>query len=252
MPTPSASPIIVPTTSDVAAGANTLLLYKCDEASGNLANSGTASSSTLTATGTPLYRVVGNRYYAIATPGSARDGFAGATTAETGTTTLTVAAWVRADSMNGGQANMFAKLYAPAAWTAPFISAGMDLNTTADGQWNVYVCTSATLRTVTVGATNARDRITINRWYLLGLTYDGTTLKAYKDDRLVGSGAFSGTIDWGTHGAWNLQSYTLAGVPSNGLAFCGAIRYARVENEVKALSWFQDTYRNGVGSSLIA
>lgn len=101
---------------------------------------------------------------------------------------------------------------------------------TNDGLWYVGLA-SGPSTAVYVG--NTTDFYPLNVWTCLGFTWDGTTIRLYRDGVAKDTAAFAGPLDWGAGGTWNIGGYLGAGGSLNGYA-----RDVFVSNSVQAASWF--------------
>ena len=80
---------------------------------------------------------------------------------------------------------------------------------------------------------NTTDFYPLNVWTCLGFSWDGTTIRLYRDGVAKDTAAFAGPLDWGAGGPWDIGSYG-AGV----LTITGYARNVFVWNSVQAASWF--------------
>ncbi len=102
------------------------------------------------------------------------------------------------------------------------------------------------------GGTPAYDEIAsgagevqLNRAHLVGLTYDGTTLRAWVDGRQVASKSVASPLTWGADGSWHL------GGSGNGSADAldGQVLRAGVETSAWTQAQWATLYRQTVGVS---
>lgn len=100
---------------------------------------------------------------------------------------------------------------------------------TNNGQWYVGLASSA-VSAVYVGFS---DLYPLNVWTCLGFTWDGVTIRLYRDGVAKNTAAFAGPLAWGAGGPWNIGGYAGAGGTLTGYA-----RNVFVSNSVQAAGWF--------------
>lgn len=109
-----------------------------------------------------------------------------------------------------------------------------NLNNGNNGEWYVGLSSSAAAATYIV--CDVAKRLAINTWYTFGFSYDGTTIRLYRDGVLSGSGAFAGPIDFGTHGPWMVGGYKPGAGVSNSIT--GFMKDVEIANEAMTADWF--------------
>ena len=103
------------------------------------------------------------------------------------------------------------------------------------------------------GITKVTSSITLNTWHLIGLTYNGTTLTAYKDGVSVGTQTFTRSAPHTDGGAGEVFAVGLADVTNMGSGAYGAFRYGGLQVYNTSLSademnraYMATAYRFGV------
>jgi hypothetical protein len=97
------------------------------------------------------------------------------------TTNITVEAWVNS-TKSGYYTSMVTKNYHPSTWSSPWTAWSLWFNEnsanpgTIASQW----------------ATSSPDAVSLNQWYHMAFTYDGTTVKVYVNGLLKSSAATAG------------------------------------------------------------
>jgi hypothetical protein len=122
---------------------------------------------------------------------------------------ISLTIWYKTKTTGGATTNpIFAKYYAAASFAAPIFAIGIHGTSILNASVTVAGVRSSC-------ALAAPHFLGAACWFLLGLTYDGTTLKLYRDGQLVASTAVSGAIDYGsTPGYWALGNrYDTATTP---------------------------------------
>lgn len=187
-----------------AATADTRLLYELTETSGAAVNTGSLASADLDEIGSSVVRsadlasVWGG---AVVMPGGSNSYIRGAAgIAPTSTTQLTMWAVAKIRSDPAGRKSVFTRNHATwGGW--PYVSAAIVV--AASGAWYVEV------GRVSPGYTelHASTNYVVDSIHLFGLTYDGTTLRAWLDGVAAGSASAAGEIDWGPGtGKWEIGS----------------------------------------------
>lgn len=105
----------------------------------------------------------------------------------------------------------------------------LNSHSTSNGLWYVGLA-SGPATAVYVGFS---DIYPLNVWTCLGFSWDGTTIRLYRDGVAKNTAAFAGPLDWGAGGPWNVGGYLGAGG-----TFTGYARNVFVWNSVQAASWF--------------
>jgi len=226
---------------------NDVFVWALDDGPGTHVNTGTFGSVGNWADyGNPISNTQGIVGRALYVPGSFvspnHDGAGGANDVIV-TPTLTLSGWVFVRRSPNFFAELFNKQYFLNGWSSPFLTFGIQMDNTSDGQWHFYITLNGTLQSVSSGSNNV---IAPGRWYHIGGTWDGATLIAYMNGSVVASSAFSGTIDYGTagnRGQWYAGaipgSATVQGAPA-------LIQDIRVANIARPQSYFANIYYNGV------
>ena len=191
----------------VTPDAHDLGVWTMSESSGAFANTGSAGALDLTPSG--LVSLDYARQGPLVTCASFRGTNYAVGPNATGlcepASALTVWAWVLLTSHVSGLGPVFAaKLHdTPPTWSAPYEDWaiwGADSGS-PDRAWYVGVNIGGSLVSLTLGVDGYgvadRAALTLGVPHLVGLTHDGTTLRAYLDGALVGSTAASGSIGWG-------------------------------------------------------
>jgi hypothetical protein len=106
--------------------------------------------------------------------------------------TITHNVLVYLDQYNGGSSLLWTKMF-QSSWTGPLTS--MQASVNASG---VLVCYMTTDDSYAAGAPyyatyTTTQTLPLNRWFMLTVTYDGTTLNIYLDGALASGGSFSGS-----------------------------------------------------------
>ena len=161
---------------------------------------------------------------------------------------ITVSGWVNVRSWhNGGDGYgyMLMKRYRnDQSWSPPYVSLDFTMWNTVDGTWRADVTVGGTNQQLLMSATDFP--MPLNAWTHIGMTYDGTVLKAYLNGALSGTLTASptGSIDFGTHGPW------VFGAAANGDGSkqegCYSACDFRVARIIRPLEYFKNIYRQGV------
>lgn len=188
-----------------AAAATTRLLWECQEASGDVLNTGSlgAAGDLATIGGGVTYRSLAP--YSTLGPGLALDGTSsgyarGAAGQVVGDgTTVTLWAVVVPHSLAAKRYVVARDWGAPGAWAEPWLCCAL-----AVGPSGLTVGVNTGGSAGDWHELNAGS-LTVNRQHLLGLTFDGSTLRAWINGELAGSASHAGAIDWGDPTAlWHL------------------------------------------------
>ena len=237
------------------ADSDDLLVWELQEAAGatTAVNTGTASSADLSfynGTGAssfdgwgPFGRAWTNVHTGDTSTG---DALYGAASATPNGAAVTISIWVRPHWAISGHGVYFGKAHAASAWADPYIS--LDIYHFTDGYLRVGANISGTGQTIVANTALATlAHVNIGEWAHVGATYDGTTVRMYKNGALVGTGAHSGTISWNTDGPWFIGSAYTSSYHNHGTG--GQFRGARVANVVRSQTWFKDVYAYGIGEA---
>mgnify|MGYP000113610209 FL=1 len=187
-----------------AATAATRLLYELTETSGNAINTGSLASADLNEIGSSVVRAADLESVwggSVVMPGDSNSYIRGAAgVAPTSTTQLTMWCLAKIRSDPAARKSIFTRDHA--TWGGyPYISAA--LVAAPSGAWYVEI------GRVSPGYTefHATTNYALNKLHLFGLTYDGTTLRAWLDGAAAGSASAAGEINWGPGtGKWELGS----------------------------------------------
>lgn len=128
---------------------------------------------------------------------------------------LTMSLWLYVTDYGTAWAPIMIKNYrADDSWSTPFGAAGIQFNGDVNGSLQALVATGGTAKSKQVTA--AIDRVPLNRWTHLALTYSASTgvLTVYKNGVVVATlTTTAANIDWGTHGRWFSGGLYVAGGP---------------------------------------
>lgn len=171
----------------VSPDALTALRWSFDEAGPPFANSGAAGVLPLTAGGgTAAVFGRGGVFGQCVDFGGAVNGMVSGNT-QVGETAgpWTASAWVKVRAFPAQFPHVLAKQYRnDGTWTSPFSSVDIQLTNAADGSWQALTTIDGSPKVIAVGG---NDKVILNQWHHLALSFDGTNLIAYKDGDVVGS-----------------------------------------------------------------
>lgn len=239
---------------------NDIVVWKLDEATAPFVNSSTSTNAVSQAISN-LTTLSGNvitqapSLFAATGPnsciqftsnnsGSPRNFISGANNLEP-QAPISISMWMflRAYNPTGATQHTLSKQHTAGVWSGVFAQVGLAHNRThvsAPTTWdNFFVTASGTSPTIPPEYT-----IPLNTWVHTGLTYDGTTQRAYINGVLVGSSSASGLINYGGHGPWFLGA-----IPSgsgNPEECASSVCDVRIANVVRPQSYFQNIYRQGI------
>ena len=224
--------------------ANTNLYYKFSETASPFANSGAAGTLAMTAqSGSIVQSRLGIFDNAVSNVVTATNSVATAVTQLGESASITITAWVYLRAY-ASFADFVIKQYRnDGTYTSPYCSAQMQLDNSGNGGIQFFVYIAGTARSVT--GIGAADKIQLNAWTHIAMTYDSTvgTVTAYINGNAVGTATGSATaIDWGTHGSWAVLGNGLGAETMNGM-----IDDVRVESVARSASYIATMWRNGVG-----
>lgn len=181
------------------------LLWECNEPSGPALNTGTlGAAGNLSTIGSGVTRAAlasssvlgkGTRFN-----GTSNGYIRGATGVGTGSTSaLSLFAVATIESEPGGRRGIITRAYTTSYTSAPWLSCGLVV--APGGSFLVEIARPGyTELTASIPYVRHRE-------HLFGLTYDGTTLRAWLDGAPAGSITVAGAIDWGAgDGDWWLAS----------------------------------------------
>ena len=174
--------------------ANSRLRWEFQGSSGTLTNTGTlGSAGDLTAGGTTVRAVqkpastIGLGISTLATSASQATGAAGQTV---GTTAVTLWAIFTLDTVPGGAVPIICRDFNVSGWAAPYVAAALFASPTS--VFSAFSI-SGTYRDATASVT-----WTAGAQYVVVATYDGATIRTYRNGALVASGAYAGSVTWGS------------------------------------------------------
>ena len=163
------------------------------------------------------------------------------------TNQITVSCWVYPTAYTGYGIFVLKNYRNDGSWSAPYNAVSIQLDGTNDGAW--FPTVSAGGSNYNVPISNGPDKIVLNQWQHLAMTYDGTTgiITAYRNGSIVGTRTITAAaaIDWGTHGPWEVGGNT-ANTSQNAVALIDDVR---VEGTVRSASYIMSMYKNGIGLS---
>lgn len=221
---------------------NTLLHWTLDEGATPYANTGAGGTLNLADSNTPIDNATGLLGGGVLMPVGVSSYIKSAdTTIEPSTTAVTVSLWLYAFGIhaNGG---IFAKAYnAGGGWTSPYATLYMNLANDTTGNWNSGITVSGTQTTHLQTDICA---ITPDGWHFLAITYNGTALNSYYDGNLCGTALVSGSLDFGTHGL-----YEVGGVSGSTQFFYGTVDDIRVDSIVRSQATIRAMYQDGLYGS---
>lgn len=155
---------------------------------------------------------------------------------------VSVSGWIFIKRYQGITGEIFHKQYFENGWSNPFTSIGIQLSSSNDGRWVVYVTTAGVLRSLSISFNYILPQ---SRWIHVGVTWDGTNLRAYLNGTLVGSSVpGGGDIDYGSipRGLWYIGSVPGSSTV-NGPSML--VQDMRVANIARPQSYFANIYYNG-------
>lgn len=229
-----------------------VLVYPLTEASGTFASEGN-NTATLAVQGSPNRGVTSIFSKGMWNTGAARDGAEGAASVQP-VYPIRVSIWVMARKWSNQM--LFAKQYRnDNTWAGVFTTWRLYINNATDGSWYAQIATGAdgagAATQLTIAA--ATYKFPLDRWTLVGFTYDGAALTAFIDGMQVGTTACSGAIDYNTSvaGPYCVGAIKNTGNPAPGDAleglYCDARLAAGGTVASAAGTWFQEAFRRGMG-----
>lgn len=165
----------------------------------------------------------------------------GASSAQPGTTALTMIAWVVPNSLLGWS-GIVIKQISPGAWTFPFATVSMYVRDANNGTVEYRVTYDAGS---TLTANSPSPALAVSQLAMLAMTWDGNTLRVYENGVLttynnVGGGAHSLYYNGGP---WAVTSN-----PANGLeSFSGRVLDVFVDDSIYTAAQILDAYQHGIG-----
>lgn len=233
-------PRIAPDSNDI------IVQLLSDDGPTHLNTGTTGVNSNFTDYGNPIAGVPGLLGKAYYLPGSSispnHDGTGGGGNTQA-TPQATLSGWIFLRRYSGLTAEIFHKQYFDNGWSAPFTTLGVQVSNTNDGRWVVYVSTGGTLRSLSMSFNYVMPQ---SRWCHVGVTWDGTNLRAYLNGTLVGSSVpGGGAIDYNDNTASGL--WFVGAVPGSATVNNPPIivQDVRVANVARPQSYFANIYYNG-------
>jgi hypothetical protein len=222
----------------------TYLLWTLDETSGTYSNTGTSGTLDLNTINSGItggiVGLFGNAVLNTNTTGYLKSSN---TSLEPTANNLTISAWVNPRSFpsNGIILNKFYRN--DGTWNNPFTSLYIAYNNAADGSWGPAMTIAGTLYQPSISGIY---KIPAGRWSLLAGTYDGSNIKWYINGVLASTTAVTGSVDFGSHGQYEVAGFSNApGTQS----FNGIVDDVRIENIARSQSYLQYMYNTGTGIS---
>src|SRR6185436_20115125 len=132
---------------------------------------------------------------------------------------ITIDMWLKPFALTSN-ANLIQKEYSPSAWGEPPTAVQM-YQITATGEWGVSITTGGTRHFIDqIGHGNSVQhlRLVYGVWNHIGLTYDGSALRAYINGLFAGQASVEGAISYGSHGYWVLGGSRAIGAAANDAA----------------------------------
>ena len=180
------------------------LLWECNEPSGPALNTGTLGAagnlSTIGSGVTRAARGVSTLGQGTRFDGTSNGRIRGATGVDTGSTSaLKLFAIATVEAWPGARKSLITRAYTTSYTYAPYLSCGLVV--APGGTWLVEIARPGYTEFT------ASRAYTLGQQHIFGLTYDGTTLRAWLDGAPAGSTTVAGAIDWGAgDGDWWLAS----------------------------------------------
>lgn len=158
------------------------------------------------------------------------------------TPNISLSGWVFMRRSPTYPAEIFNKQYFLDNWVSPFLTFGFQTHSSGD-QCDLYITLGGTLQTAL--RTPTSFPMPIGRWFHIGGTWDGTTMRFYINGSLATSTTYVGTIDYGTLG--NRGQWYVGGIPNTGTNQDSPIivQDIRIANIVRPQSYFANIYYNG-------
>jgi len=174
---------------------------------------------------------------------------------------MTVSAWVYVRSYNSSNnGSLIAKQYrdtnSTQTWTAPFYAINISMLTTTSGL--SWICQFANSTSTQISIQIDDYPIPLSSWSHIGMTYDGTSLKAYLNgtqcifytgatqfNSVASSAAISYTDGVNGSGPWKIGAITATGSANKEEANY-MIQDIRIANVARPLSYFQNVYKYGI------
>lgn len=236
----------------ISPDANDILVLQLNEIAGTYSNTGTAGTAGDWADyGNPVSKVPGlikasdGSFNAVYIPGTYispnHDGVGGANDV-LATPNISLSGWVFLRRYTNYFAEIFNKQYYVDGWSNPFLTFGFQATNTNSGLVDLYITLNGTLQVI---SNSSRYPMPVGRWFHLGGTWDGTTLKMYINGTVVSSSNFGGVIDFNGNSARG--KWYAGAVPGSGTIAAAPIivQDVRVANIARPQSYFANIYFNG-------
>lgn len=221
-------------------------VWRMDETAGPFANAGEDGTLDLASNGSIAYRDTGPLGTGVYLDGVPSSHARSADTTLCQPAAITVWSWIRVRKETSGWPVAIAKVHSHVGdeFVAPFFDWVIQVSPSGNGgRWLVGANIGGTLQTVDVSS-DSQGSIVVDRPHLLAMTYDGTTLKAYRDDALVGSAVHAGAIDYNGGGIIRGGGGTLN---SSAYALDGWLGEARVRDAVLTQAQIAEIYQRHIG-----
>jgi hypothetical protein len=156
---------------------------------------------------------------------------------------ITVDQWILPYAF-GVPGSFILKEFSPTAWVSPWVSLHCYQNSSVPGSWAVKITVGTTGYTLTVGASTvlAFGRLRLGVWNHIGVSFDGTTLRAYVNGVFAASMPVAGVLGYGAGGGyWVIGSVrnTIGGLETPN----AAIARTRISQIARPDSYFHDSYQ---------
>ena len=220
---------------------NNLIEWTFDENTLSFPNHGNGAALTLgTVVGTSQLNATGLVSGGLLTGGTGCMTTGDTSVGETGTTSLTLSFWVYPFSSGASGAILVNKSYHAGAWSAPYTSVYIALDGGSNRQVYANVCMAGGAVTRTPSAQGVYQ-LALDQWNHVGVTYDGANIRLYVNGLKASTTPVASTIDWGTHGSWDVGGSAAA---AGGYA-TAIFDEVRVDNEVQSDAWFRSMWSKG-------
>lgn len=226
--------------------ANDVMVLYFDDGPSTFVNRGTTGAvDNWTAYGSPISGVQGLLGDAVYMPSqyisSNHDGIGGANDRIV-SPHVSLSGWVFWRRSTNYAADLMVKQYFLDDWFSPFLTFGFQSHS-ANDQMDLYITIGGVLQTVL--RTPSSYPIPVGRWFHLGGTWDGTTLRMYINGTPVTSSTPVGVIDYNNssaRGRWFAGAIPGSGTNQGPPAI---IQDVRVANIARPQSYFANIYYNG-------
>jgi hypothetical protein len=219
------------------------LLWECSEGASPLASTGSVSCSLADAGAAQigyteaLSPLAGTALRCTGASTSEVNGGSGVYPSTATITAVTMWALVVLRTMPSVAGCVIARDYG-ATWTSPY---GAFIDILPGGVVRGFGAFGASPAEDTVSSSSGE--VEINRAHLVGLTYDGSTLRLWVDGRQVASKSVASPLAWGAAGSWHI------GANGGGNLLDGSILRAGVETSVWSQTTWATRYRKAVGAA---